>query len=462
MTKTPPKSLEEKIRQAGDAVTMMRSSQIGPYVFPIAGEFSNWRDEQEAWRKTAILFDQSYHMTDLYIEGPDTVKLLSALSVNSYKTYKRNSAKQIVVCNHEGYVIGDGVLCALEDDKSLIIGRPPVSNWVQYHAETGGYDVKVTRDDRALQNTSPRKLYRFEVQGPNAWKILEKVNGGPIPEIKFFAMGEINIAGRKVRCLKHGMSGAPGLELWGPKEEGDEIRAALLEAGAEFGLKAGGARAYSTVAIESGWVPSPMPAIYSGQGMQAYREWLPGNGFEANASLGGSMVCKNVEDYYLTPFDLGYGGFTKFDHDFIGREALEAKAKQPHKKKVTLIWDSRDVIRIFGSMFSEGDRFKYMDLPASHYATLPYDMITKDGKQVGISTYPVYTANGRVWISLSMVDEELATPGTELTVVWGEPDGGSAKPVVERHVQTEVRVTVAPCPFSTEAREGYRPHELKL
>ncbi len=455
-------SLEQKIKEAGNPVTMLRNCQAGAYVFPIAPEFSNWRDEQEAWRKTAILFDQSYHMTDLYVQGPDTVRLLSDLGVNSFQGFKRDKAKQFVACNHDGYVIGDGVLFALEDDKVVLVGRPPISNWVHFNAVTGGYNVKVERDERSLANPMQRKLYRFEVQGPNAWKILEKVHGGPIPDIKFFAMGDINIAGRKVRCLKHGMSGAPGLELWGPKEEGDEIRATLMEAGKEFGLRAGGARAYSTVAIESGWVPSPMPAIYTGEKLRAYREWLTANSFEATASLGGSMVSDNIEDYYLTPYDLGYGGFTKFDHDFIGRVALEKMAGEPHRKKVTLTWNSNDVIRIFSTMFLAENRAKYMDMPASHYATLPYDKIVVDGKQVGISTYPVYTANGRVWISLSMVDADFSSTGTEVTVVWGEPDGGSSKPVVERHVQTTVRATVGPCPFSDEARISYRPHELKL
>ena len=457
-----PLSLEQQIKEVGNPVTMLRNSQAGAYVFPIAPEFSNWRDEQEAWRKTAILFDQSYHMTDLYVEGPDTVRLLSDLGVNSFQGFKRDKAKQFVACNHDGYVIGDGVLFALEDDKVILVGRPPISNWVHFNAVTGGYNVKVERDERSLANPMQRKLYRFEVQGPNAWKILEKVHGGPIPDIKFFAMGDINIAGRKVRCLKHGMSGAPGLELWGPKEEGDEIRATLLEAGKEFGLRAGGARAYSTVAIESGWVPSPMPAIYTGEKLRAYREWLTANSFEATASLGGSMVSDNIEDYYLTPYDLGYGGFTKFDHDFIGRAALEKMAGEPHRKKVTLTWNSNDVIRIFSTMFLAENRAKYMDMPASHYATLPYDKIMVDGKQVGISTYPVYTANGRVWISLSMVDADFSATGTEVTVVWGEPDGGSSKPVVERHVQTTVRATVGPCPFSDDARISYRPHELKL
>ena len=58
---------------------MARNSQIGPYVYPkVPAEFSNWRDEQVAWRETCALFDQSHHMTDLYIEGPDVIRLLSA------------------------------------------------------------------------------------------------------------------------------------------------------------------------------------------------------------------------------------------------------------------------------------------------------------------------------------------------------------------------------------------------
>ena len=34
-------------------------------------------------------------------------------------------------------------------------------------------------------------------------------------------------------------------------------------------------------------------------------------------------MSNNIEDYYMTPYELGYGPFVKFDHDFIGREALE-------------------------------------------------------------------------------------------------------------------------------------------
>jgi vanillate/3-O-methylgallate O-demethylase len=456
------KSLHQRLQDVGDPVKMLRNSQTGPYVFPIPPEFSNWRDEQESWQRTAVLFDQSYHMPDLYVEGPDTVRLLSDLGVNTFKNFRRNIGKQFITVNYDGYVIGDAILFGLENDKVNIVGRPPAGNWVEFHARSGRYDVKVERDERSLVNPKPRKTYRFQVQGPNAWRILEKANGRTIPDIKFFNMGEITIAGRTVRSLRHGMSGAPGLEIWGPSEHGAAVKAALLEAGREFGLKQGGARAYSTVAIESGWIPSPMPAIYSGDKLKAYRKWLRADGFEANASLGGSFVSDNIEDYYLTPWDLGYGAYVKFDHDFIGRDALERLQHQPHRKKVTLTWNKDDVLRIFAAMFQHGDRVKYMDLPAAHYATLPYDMVLQGGKMVGISTYPVYTSNGRCWISLAMIDEAQGATGTAVTVLWGEPDGGSSKPTVERHVQTEIRATVGPAPFSEQARERYRPHVLQL
>jgi syringate O-demethylase len=60
-------------------------------------------------------------------------------------------------------------------------------------------------------------------------------------------------------------------------------------------------------------------------------------------------------------------------------------------------------------------------------------------------------------ISLAMIDNQHAQPGTELTLVWGEEKGGSTKPTVERHRQLEIRATVAPAPFAEVARTAYRP-----
>ncbi len=448
--------LQSKIDRMGGPLAMLRASTIGQYVFPVQAEWSNWRDEQEAWANTAVLLDQSNHMTDLYIEGPDTVRMLTELSINNFRKFGRNKAKQIVACSNQGHVIGDAILFGLDNFRVNIVGRPHLASWFQFQSRSGAYDVVVERDERSLDSKIGRRSYRFEVQGPKAWEVLERLNGGPIEGMKFFAMGEITIAGRKVRALKHGMAAAPGLELWGPANEAEEVRAAILEAGRDVGLVAGGARAYSTASTESGWYASVLPAIYSDPQMTDYRRWLPENGFEGGASIGGSFISDNIEDYYIRPWDCGYS-FIDFDHDFIGREALLAAKNEPRKQKFTLTWDVDDVVRIFRSQFNEGDqRFKFMEAPASYYATFPFDDVTIDGKRVGFSTYAVYSSNQRRWISLALLDPTLAGNSSEAQVLWGEPNGGSSRPLVERHQQTWVKTAIGPSPVKAKVREGYR------
>ena len=457
------KSLEDVLQAAGNPVKLLRNSQTGPYVYPVVPpEFSNWRDEQRAWQGACVLFNQSYHMTDMYVEGPDALKLLSDLGVNSFKGFEPNKAKQFVACNYDGYVIGDVVLFYLDKNSFNLVGRPSIHNWVQYHCETGGYNAKVERDERAAARLGPivRKVYRYQVQGPNAMKVIEKVTGKPAPDVKFFNMSAVTIAGKQVRALRHGMVGQPGLELFGPWQEGEEVKAAIVEAGKEFGLRQVGARAYSSNTLESGWIPSPMPAIYSGEKLKAYRQWLPANCYEAIASLGGSFNSDNISDYYLTPYDLGYGPIVKFDHDFIGKEALQKIAANPKRTKVTLALNSEDVTRAIGSMFQKENRAKYFDFPSSVYSTLPYDKVLRDGKMVGISTWCGYSANEGRMLTLAMVDNEHSVPGTEVTFVWGEEAGGSSKPTVERHVQTQIRAVVSPVPYSEVARTSYRPQRV--
>ena len=453
------KSLEDLLRST-KPTELLRHSQIGAYVYPVVpSEYSNWRDEQRAWRETAVLFDQSHHMVDLYIKGPDAMRLCSETAINSFANFPVDRAKQYVPCSHSGHVIGDGILFHLEKNLLLFVGRAPSANWLQFHAATGGYKVEVEKDDRSPGDPKGkavvRKLYRYQIQGPNAEKVIEKLNGGPFPDIKFFHMGRIRIAGREVRALRHGMAGAPGLEVWGPYEEREEVRAAIVEAGRDFGLRQVGSRAYATNTLESGWIPSPLPAVYTGAAMKSYREWLPATSYEGSGSLGGSFYSDNIEDYYLTPYELGYGPFVKFDHDFIGRAALEKVAGKPHRRKVTFAWNAEDVTRIFASMLVPGaDHYKYIDLPLSNYTSATYDRITHDGKTVGFSMFSGYSYNERSMLSLGTLDPDIPI-GSEVVLVWGEEGGGSRKSTVERHKQTQIRAVVSPVPYSKVARETY-------
>jgi syringate O-demethylase len=397
-------------------------------------------------------------MNDLAVKGPDALALLSHLGVNSFEGFSGERAKHFVPCSPDGFVIGDVILFALGENRFNLVGRAPALNWVTYHAETGGYDVQVELDVRTpLRTDGRRRSYRFQVQGPTAMQVIEKALGESPPELKFFHLTTLTIAGKPVRALRHGMVGQPGWELFGPWDDEQAVREAIVGAGEEFGLRQAGARAYSSNTIESGWIPSPLPAVYSGAGLKAYREWLPAAGYEGTASVGGSFASDRIEDYYFTPWDLGYGGYVKFDHDFVGREALEQKAEDDHRVKVTLALDDADVTRTIGTMFRKDERAKFMDWPAAVYSMHQYDRVAVDGETVGVSTWIGYSSNEGKMLTLAVLDPEHAEPGTEVTFVWGEEDGGTTKPTVEPHVQTELRAVVSPVPYVEAVRTSYAP-----
>jgi vanillate/3-O-methylgallate O-demethylase len=456
------RNLDEILAAAGNTVTMLRNSQLGAYVYPVvASEFSNWRSEQWAWQHSAVLSDQSHHMVNLYLRGKDALKLLSDTAINSMQGFTVNKAKQYVPTTHYGHVIGDGIIFYLAPEEFVYVGRAPASNWLRFHAATGGYDVKAELDDRSpmrpMGKPVTRSVWRFQIQGPKAWAIIEKLNGGPLEQLKFFNMSTMRIAGKTVRTLRHGMSGAPGLEIWGPYAQQEEIRAAILEAGKEFGMLPCGGRAYPSNTLESGWIPSPLPAIYTGEKLKPYRQWLGPDSYEATGSIGGSFVSDNIEDYYVNPYEMGYGSFARFDHPFHGRAALERLKPEAQRKKVTLAWNPQDMTKILASLFNpDGEQYKFFDVPLANYASSNYDrVIDADGKTVGLSMFTGYSYNEKQALSLATVRPEIPL-GTELRVVWGEEDGGTHKTTVEPHRQTEVRAIVSPVPYSRMVRETYK------
>uniref|UniRef100_A0A7C1FUP2 Aminomethyl transferase family protein n=1 Tax=Thermomicrobium roseum TaxID=500 RepID=A0A7C1FUP2_THERO len=460
-----PRTLQELLDSVPNIVDYLYANRKGsvardavqrqppPHVLP---EYTNWRDEQRAWRETVALYDQSFHMTTSILRGPDALRLVSYLAVNSFRTFGPGRARHFLAVSPQGYYIGDGILYCLTPDELFLVGRAAGHNWVQFHAETGGWDVTYERDEIFTQNpTGRRTVYRFQVEGPNAFALLEHLTGAPVPETRFFHIVTLRIAGHEVWALRHTMAGGPGFELFGPWDEGPAVKQAIIEAGHRFGLRQVGSLAYFTTAFELGWIPRPLPAIYTGEELRPFREWLPATANEATWALGGSFASPNVEDYYLTPWELGYGHLVQFDHDFIGRAALERMANQRHRVKVSLVWDPDDVAHVVRS-YMDTDQLpaKYIEFPLSTYATWQYDAVLDDQKRIiGISTYVGFSWNERAMVSLAVLDPEYAVPGTRVTVLWGEPDGGArSRPWLEPHRQVEIRATVAPVPLSEYAR----------
>ena len=122
---------------------------------------------------------------------------------------------------------------------------------------------------------------------------------------------------------------------------------------------------------------------------------------------------------------------------------------------MTFAWNGEDVTKVFQSMFEPGaERYKYIDLPLSNYASASYDKIMTGGKTVGFSMFAGYSYNERSMLSLGVVDDDVKV-GNEVTLVWGEEGGGTKKTTVERHKQIEIRAIVSPVPYSKVVRESY-------
>lgn len=460
MSESAARSLQDLLDTAPNFVDYLYSNRKGsvlkdavlrqPPEF-VAPEFTTWRDEQRAWREGIAFYDQSFHMTTTYLRGPDAQALVSSLAVNSFENFGVGRSRHLVCASPDGHLISDGILYSVAPDELVLVGRQAGHNWVRFNAEAGGWDVSVEADEIFSHNpTGRRTVYRYQVEGPGAPELIQRITGAPLPDAPWSHIFPVTIAGHHVWGQRHTMAGQPGCEFFGPWDEGPVVKEAILEAGAGLELRRVGSLAYFTNALELGWIPRPMPAIFTGDELRPFREWLPATASEATWGLGGSYYANDIEDYYFTPQELGYGNVIKFDHDFVGREALERNADADRRQKVTLVWDPADVARIVESyMHPEEVSPLYIELPRATYATWQYDTVNDgSGQQVGVSTYTGFIWNERSMLSLAVVDPAFAEPGTRVSVVWGEPDGGAkSHPWLETHRQVEIGATVAPVPI---------------
>lgn len=428
-------------------------------------EYTNWIEEQRAVQETCALVDQSHHMINLRMEGPDAIDFFDHIGVNNFDNFRNGKpplAKHLVMVNEEGHMIRDTVLFYLPDRTIVSVGSPVGNNWIAFNAEQSDFDVTCETPTYSPIGTYepigsgdiPPRDFRFEIQGPNALDVMENVVDGDLERIPFFKIGELSIGGHDLLALGHGMAEAPGLEIFGPYELHDEIWQTIVSAGEDYGLREMGSKTYKTGKIGSGWIKLPVPAIYTSEEMSDYRQWLGSNSIEGQLAIGGSFRSEDIEDYYMNPFEMGYGRHVDLDTEFIGRDALNDLESTNTRVKVTFVWDPEDFADIFKSLVEDGPNYKFIDIPdtANRWSKTHYDAVLDDtGDVVGIGKYPGYLFYERSMLSLGVVEEAYSDPGTELTMLWGEPD--SPKSNVERHEMKEVTVTIEQSPFVQGGRK---------
>ena len=436
-------SLQDGIDRAGSPVKLLWKPNAQPFKVPVVPpEFAGWREEQGAWHHGPTLSDLSHHMSDMFMEGPDCTRLLQAVSANDYGNFAVGQAKQFIPVTANGDIVTDGILMRDASEKYTLSGVPAAQSWVKYHGEKGGYDVRCTIDpDSGTRKSGDPVLFRFQLQGPHALELVERVFGGPLPKTKFFHSTPVTLGDRTFRALRHGMLGQAGYEFIGAFADGEFVKDALLTAGKEFGLACIGGLAYATNGIESGWIPTPTPGIYVAPELAEYRRWLSLYSFEGQKPLHGSFRSDNIEDYYVSPYELGYGKSISFNHDFIGREALEKARDRVRRSKVTLVFNAAEVHDVFG---------KEPDYTLS-YARYKVEC---GSDLAGMTFYSAYIHPQGTILGLALVESKYAAPGTEVTVVWGEDLGSGATDSSASYKR--LRAKVQPAPYNEFARTQYR------
>ena len=347
-------NLEQVLQAAKSPVDLLRNSQIGAYVYPVVPtEFTQLaRRAARLARDGGAVRPVASHGGTLVDGSRRPQDAVASRDQQLREVSGRTAPSSSRPCSYDGYVIGDVIMFHLAENELNLVGRAPTVNWVQFHArdrriQRRGAHATTGRRRTRGQGGRSAQHYRYQMQGPNAEQCskAERRSDSATSSSSTWTRSTSR-AGRCARCAT-AWPARPGLEIWGPYEEREEIREAILEAGKDFGLVQVGSRAYATNTLESGWIPSPLPAVYTGEKMKKYREWLPANGYEATGSLGGSFVSNNIEDYYVTPVRARLRIVREVRPRLHRpRGAREDGQGQPQRQKVTFVWNGEDVRQV--------------------------------------------------------------------------------------------------------------------
>ena len=310
--------------------------------------------EQNFWNliEKAILCDVAVER-QVEISGPDAFKFTQLLTPRDLSKLSIGQCKYILITNESGGILNDPVLLRLAENHFwLSLADSDVLLWAQGVAVNSGLNVKITEPD-----VSPLQL-----QGPNSKKIMSKLFGESIEDIKYYWFKEYRLDGIPLIISRTGWSSEFGYELFlKDGSRGNELYEKIMNAGEEHGIKAG--HTSSIRRIEGGMLS-----------------------YHADA------------DINTNPFELGFDRLVCLDNDinYIGKEALiKIKREGIKRKQVGLIIDCEPL---------EGPNTTFWS-------------IEKEGDVIGKVTSAVYSPRLKKNIALAMVNIKNSEIGTELKVL---------------------------------------------
>ncbi|MFL2879451.1 MAG: glycine cleavage system protein T [Candidatus Pelagibacterales bacterium] len=317
----------------------------------IPRDFGN--PEQNFWNliNEAILCDVAVER-QVEITGPDAYKFVQLLTPRDLSKLAVGQCKYVLITNHEGGILNDPVLLRLAENHFwLSLGDSDILLWAQGVAVNSGLNVKIIEPD-----ASPLQL-----QGPNSGKIMQKLFGESIIELKYYWFKELELDGIPLIVSRTGWSSELGYELFlRDGSKGDLLWEKIMEAGKNLGLKPG-----HTSSIRR---------------------------------IEGAMLSYHADaDINTNPYEVGLDRLVSLDSDinFIGKDALKKiKENGVKRKQVGLIIDC-DPLKGPNTTFWK---------------------IKKNNKIVGKVTSAVYSPRLKKNIALAMISIEESKIGNILDI----------------------------------------------
>jgi len=401
-----------------------------------AWDFNGWKPESLSWKKTCYIHAGLSGMgSRVTYRGPEAARFLASICTNGFEKFRVGTVKHAVFCTHEGLIATHGVLQRKAEDEFCLFAA---GLWVPFQYSRSSFDVEQVFDD----------CFIMQVAGPNSLATLRQATGEDLTDIAFLRYRESRIAGRDVLIMRVGMAGTLAYEVQGPMSEAAEVYQAIFEAGQNFGIQRLGWKTYGVNHVEGGFPQQSWTFLGAFNALPEFTEFANGGETQRHmpAFYTGSIDPSNKRARFRTPVEVGWESSVKLDHEFLGRDAVEAELASPARTIVTLEWNSDDVMDVYASHFrGEGEDFSYLGMPTApefRQNTGHADEVMLGGRRVGISSSAVYSYHFRKVISHCTIDRDAAAIGTDLVVRWGEY-GGRIK---------DIRAKVGRFPYLSEGR----------
>lgn len=290
-----------------------RVTEFGGFEMPLS--YGGIIEEHLAVRSAAGVFDLS-HMGEFEMRGPGALALLEHALSNSATRLADGQAQYTLMCAEDGGVIDDLIVYRLAAERFMLcVNASNIAidrEWLLGQTR-GQTELRDISDETAL----------IAVQGPRSLEILGPLASFPIESVARFRVADGEVAGVRSLVARTGYTGEDGFELFVAAADAKRLFEAILEAGAEAGLKPCGLGARDTLRMEAG---------------------LPLYGHEL--------------DRATTPLEAGLASFVRFGRGFIGESAIAARRDGGKSKRLAGIRtdDGRSIARQGYTILREGAR----------------------------------------------------------------------------------------------------------